>query len=115
MERFGEAWCAPFFQLRGIGQSEPVERLPTLEQQAHDIATVMDEVGLDRAWSSPSRRGGPAGDVSPSGVDHAGDLVERHGALDQHQDPPVMECVNVRCGGCFVESCLDEHLLEVVM
>jgi len=48
-ERFGEAWCAPFFQMRGIGQSEPVERLPTLEEQAEDIATVMDAVGLPRA------------------------------------------------------------------
>jgi class 3 adenylate cyclase/pimeloyl-ACP methyl ester carboxylesterase len=48
-ERFGEAWCAPFFQMRGIGQSEPVERLPTLEEQAGDIATVMDAVGLPRA------------------------------------------------------------------
>jgi class 3 adenylate cyclase/pimeloyl-ACP methyl ester carboxylesterase len=48
-ERFGEAWCAPFFQMRGIGQSEPVERLPTLEEQADDIATVMDAVGLPRA------------------------------------------------------------------
>ena len=32
-----------------IGQSEPVERLPTLEEQAGDIATVMDAVGLPRA------------------------------------------------------------------
>ena len=49
-ERFGELWRAAFFQMRGIGQSEPVERLPTLEEQAQDIATVMDAVGLDRAW-----------------------------------------------------------------
>jgi pimeloyl-ACP methyl ester carboxylesterase len=35
--------------MRGIGQSEPVERLPTLEEQADDIATVMDAVGLPRA------------------------------------------------------------------
>jgi len=33
--------------MRGIGLSEPVERLPTLEEQ--DIATVMNTVGLDRA------------------------------------------------------------------
>ena len=33
-ERFGELWRAAFFQMRGIGQSEPVERLPTLEEQA---------------------------------------------------------------------------------
>jgi pimeloyl-ACP methyl ester carboxylesterase len=49
-ERFGELWRAAFFQMRGIGQSEPVERLPTLEEQAQDIATVMDAVGLERAW-----------------------------------------------------------------
>ena len=35
--------------MRGIGQSEPVERLPALEEQAEDIATVMDAVGLPRA------------------------------------------------------------------
>jgi class 3 adenylate cyclase/pimeloyl-ACP methyl ester carboxylesterase len=50
VERFSEVWRAPFFQMRGIGQSEPVERLPTLEEQAQDITTVMDAVGLDRAW-----------------------------------------------------------------
>src|SRR6478672_6075632 len=49
-ERFAELWRAAFFQMRGIGQSEPVERLPTLEEQAQDIATVMDAIGLDRAW-----------------------------------------------------------------
>jgi pimeloyl-ACP methyl ester carboxylesterase len=49
-ERFGELWRAAFFQMRGIGQSEPVERLPTLEELAQDIATVMDAVGLERAW-----------------------------------------------------------------
>jgi class 3 adenylate cyclase/pimeloyl-ACP methyl ester carboxylesterase len=49
VDRFGAVWRAPLFQMRGIGQSEPVERLPTLEEQAADIATVMDAVGLRRA------------------------------------------------------------------
>jgi pimeloyl-ACP methyl ester carboxylesterase len=49
VDRFGAMWRAAFFQMRGIGQSEPVERLPTLEEQAEDIATVMDAVGLSRA------------------------------------------------------------------
>jgi class 3 adenylate cyclase/pimeloyl-ACP methyl ester carboxylesterase len=49
VDRFGAMWRAVFFQMRGIGQSEPVERLPTLEEQAGDIATVMDAVGLPRA------------------------------------------------------------------
>jgi class 3 adenylate cyclase/pimeloyl-ACP methyl ester carboxylesterase len=49
VDRFGASWRAPLFQMRGIGQSEPVERLPTLEEQAGDIATVMDAVGLPRA------------------------------------------------------------------
>ena len=35
--------------MRGIGLSEAVERLPTLEEQAGDIVTVMDAVGLRRA------------------------------------------------------------------
>ena len=58
-ERFGEAWRAPFFQMRGIGQSEPVERLPTLEEQAEDIATVMDATGLERAQIFGSGATGP--------------------------------------------------------
>lgn len=49
VDRFGAVWRAAFFQMRGIGQSEPVERLPTLEEQAADIATVMNAVGLPRA------------------------------------------------------------------
>jgi pimeloyl-ACP methyl ester carboxylesterase len=49
VDRFGAQWRAALFQMRGIGQSEPVERLPTLEEQADDIATVMDAVGLPRA------------------------------------------------------------------
>jgi class 3 adenylate cyclase/pimeloyl-ACP methyl ester carboxylesterase len=49
VDRFGAQWRAALFQMRGIGQSEPVERLPTLEEQAGDIATVMDAVGLPRA------------------------------------------------------------------
>jgi class 3 adenylate cyclase/pimeloyl-ACP methyl ester carboxylesterase len=49
VDRFGAVWRAPLFQMRGIGQSEPVERLPTLEEQADDIATVMDAVELPRA------------------------------------------------------------------
>ena len=49
VDRFGAQWRAALFQMRGIGLSEPVERLPTLEEQAGDIATVMDAVGLARA------------------------------------------------------------------
>jgi class 3 adenylate cyclase/pimeloyl-ACP methyl ester carboxylesterase len=49
VDRFGALWRAAFFQMRGIGLSEAVERLPTLEEQAGDIVTVMDAVGLRRA------------------------------------------------------------------
>ena len=49
VERFGAHWRAPLFQMRGIGQSEPTDHLPTLEQQAEDIGKVMDAVGLTRA------------------------------------------------------------------
>jgi hypothetical protein len=56
VDRFGALWRAVFFQMRGIGLSEAVERLPTLEEQAADIATVMDAVGLPRARSSRRAR-----------------------------------------------------------
>ena len=59
VDRFGAVWRAPLFQMRGIGQSEPVERLPTLEEQAADIATVMDAVGLRRAQIMGSGATGP--------------------------------------------------------
>jgi class 3 adenylate cyclase/pimeloyl-ACP methyl ester carboxylesterase len=49
VDRFGALWRAVFFQMRGIGLSEAVECLPTLEEQAGDIVTVMDAVGLPRA------------------------------------------------------------------
>jgi class 3 adenylate cyclase/pimeloyl-ACP methyl ester carboxylesterase len=62
VDRFGAMWRAAFFQMRGIGQSEPVERLPTLEEQAADIATVMDAVGLARAQISA------AGATTPGAV-----------------------------------------------
>ena len=48
-ERFSELWRVAFFQMRGIGLSEPVDRRPTLEEQASDIAAVMDAAGMPRA------------------------------------------------------------------
>jgi pimeloyl-ACP methyl ester carboxylesterase len=59
VDRFGAVWRAPLFQMRGVGQSEPVERLPTLEEQAADIATVRDAVGLPRAHVMGSGATGP--------------------------------------------------------
>ena len=37
------------FDLRGMGLSDPVARLPPLEDQMGDVAAVMDAVGSDRA------------------------------------------------------------------
>ncbi len=71
VDRFGAAWRAAFFQMRGIGQSEPVERLPTLEEQAADIATVMDAVGLARAQISA------AGATAPGAVVFAAAYPDR--------------------------------------
>jgi class 3 adenylate cyclase/pimeloyl-ACP methyl ester carboxylesterase len=47
--RFDGLWRAANFQMRGVGLSEPVGRRPTLEEQASDIATVMDAAGMQRA------------------------------------------------------------------
>ena len=48
-ERFDPLARIAMFQMRGIGLSEPVERRPTAEEQAHDIERVMDAAGIDRA------------------------------------------------------------------
>lgn len=37
------------FDRRGMGMSDPMERLPTLEEQIEDFAAVMDTVGSERA------------------------------------------------------------------
>src|SRR5437660_12420824 len=37
------------FDRRGTGLSDPVDRLPTLEQQMDDLLAVIDEIGLERA------------------------------------------------------------------
>jgi class 3 adenylate cyclase/pimeloyl-ACP methyl ester carboxylesterase len=48
-ERFSGLWRTVCLQMRGVGLSEPVDRRPTLEEQARDIAVVMDAAGLPRA------------------------------------------------------------------
>jgi class 3 adenylate cyclase/pimeloyl-ACP methyl ester carboxylesterase len=47
--RFEDLWRVALFQARGVGLSEPVDRLPTLEQQAGDIEAVMDAAGMPSA------------------------------------------------------------------
>jgi len=48
-ERLARLGRAVVFQRRGIGLSEPVPYVPTLEQQADDVLAVMDAVGMERA------------------------------------------------------------------
>ncbi|WP_432678808.1 alpha/beta fold hydrolase [Rhodococcus pyridinivorans] len=38
-----------FFQRRGFGLSDPVEHVPTLEEQADDVVAVLDDAEVDRA------------------------------------------------------------------
>jgi class 3 adenylate cyclase/pimeloyl-ACP methyl ester carboxylesterase len=47
--RFQGMWRVALFQARGIGLSDPVDRLPTLEEQAGDIEAVMDAAGMGTA------------------------------------------------------------------
>ncbi len=49
LERYAGFARVTYFQPRGVGLSEPVRQLPTLEEQAGDILAVMDEVGVQRA------------------------------------------------------------------
>ncbi|GAB2647292.1 adenylate/guanylate cyclase domain-containing protein [Prescottella soli] len=38
-----------YFQCRGLGMSDPVDHIPTIEEQADDIVAVMDELGMASA------------------------------------------------------------------
>jgi class 3 adenylate cyclase len=48
-ERYARFARVTYFQPRGVGLSEPVRQIPTLEEQAGDILAVMDEVGVGQA------------------------------------------------------------------
>lgn len=38
-----------YFQRRGFGLSDPIDHVPSIEQQADDVLAVMDDVGMQRA------------------------------------------------------------------
>ena len=49
LARFGKRARCVVFNRRGFGLSDPLTYVPTLEQQADDVLTVMDACGMDRA------------------------------------------------------------------
>jgi class 3 adenylate cyclase len=49
MRRLGTVAHVVVFDPRGVGLSDPVSHVPTLEELADDIAAVMDAAGIDRA------------------------------------------------------------------
>ncbi|SDC48747.1 adenylate/guanylate cyclase domain-containing protein [Rhodococcus tukisamuensis] len=49
MERGSTFARTTYFQRRGLGLSDPVDRVPTLDEQVSDLLAVMDEVGIQRA------------------------------------------------------------------
>jgi class 3 adenylate cyclase len=49
LRRFASYGRLIFFDMRGIGLSDPVEDLPPLEEWMDDVRAVMDAVGSDRA------------------------------------------------------------------
>jgi class 3 adenylate cyclase/pimeloyl-ACP methyl ester carboxylesterase len=74
-ERFSALWHVAFFQMRGIGLSEPVDRRPTLEEQASDVAAVMDAAELPRAQVLAS------GATAPGAVAFAASYPDRADGL----------------------------------
>ena len=82
-ERFSELWRAVFFQMRGVGLSEPVERRPTLEEQARDVAAVMDAAGMTRAQVLAS------GATAPGAVVFAASYPDRVDGLVLFMSVPV--------------------------
>ncbi|RVW08715.1 adenylate/guanylate cyclase domain-containing protein [Prescottella agglutinans] len=52
LERGSSYARTAFFQCRGLGMSDPVDHIPTIEEQADDIVAVMDELGMASATMS---------------------------------------------------------------
>jgi class 3 adenylate cyclase len=64
------------FDRRGAGLSDPLMRVPTLEEQIDDVLAVMDAVGSERAAVAASIEGGPmAALFSATHPERAGALV----------------------------------------
>jgi pimeloyl-ACP methyl ester carboxylesterase len=49
LRRLGSFATVVVFDPRGLGLSDPVDHVPTLEEAADDIAAVLDAAGLKRA------------------------------------------------------------------
>ncbi|SDC48706.1 adenylate/guanylate cyclase domain-containing protein [Rhodococcus tukisamuensis] len=49
MERGSTFGRTVHFQRRGLGLSDPVDHVPTLDEQVSDVLAVMDQVGIQRA------------------------------------------------------------------
>jgi len=60
MERLAQFARVILFDKPGTGISDPIPHVPTLEERMHDIATVLDAAGSERAVLFGSSEGGPA-------------------------------------------------------
>jgi class 3 adenylate cyclase len=49
LRRFARLARVVIFDSPGLGLSDPVDHVPSLEEQAHDLQAVMDHAGVDRA------------------------------------------------------------------
>jgi pimeloyl-ACP methyl ester carboxylesterase len=59
LERLASFSRLIFMDRRGTGLSDPVERLPTLEERMDDLRAVMDAAGSERAFLFGISEGGP--------------------------------------------------------
>ncbi|WP_072802345.1 adenylate/guanylate cyclase domain-containing protein [Rhodococcoides yunnanense] len=76
MERGTNFARTVFFQRRGIGLSDPVDHLPTIEEQADDVIAVMDAVGMQRATIvGVASTAGPVSLVAARSPDRVAGLV----------------------------------------
>ncbi|MGW0040794.1 adenylate/guanylate cyclase domain-containing protein [Rhodococcus sp. NPDC003348] len=76
MERGGGFARTVFFQRRGVGLSDPVDHLPTLDEQADDVLAVMDAAGMPRATMvGVASGGGPVALVAARAPERVAGLV----------------------------------------
>jgi pimeloyl-ACP methyl ester carboxylesterase len=76
------------FDKRGTGLSDPVSRVPTLEQRTDDVRAVMDAAGSERAAILGISEGGPMGVLLAASHPERVSALVLHGAMGRTTEAP---------------------------
>jgi class 3 adenylate cyclase len=87
-ERLGSFSRLIIFDKRGTGLSDPVPKVPTLEQRIDDVRAVMDAAGSERAALFGVSEGGPMSIVFAAAHPKRATALVLHGAMARTTEAP---------------------------